>query len=131
MYDNCLVKNGGNADNPDDVVITTGQLYFGSQFTKDQLPEGIYQVASKVNYGYGTLNPWFYSDPFAVFYSTFVTQPRHDGDTGVLTFRLNAYLRSGSGAPKPQVDIVTEDKSTVVVENVKSGDAVTTLTAVR
>ena len=129
LYDNCLVKNGGNADNPDDVVITTGQLYFGSQFTKDQLPEGIYQVASKVNYGYGTLNPWFYSDPFAVFYSTFVTQPRHDGDTGVLTFRLNAYLRSGSGAPKPQVDIVTEDKSTVVVENVKSGDAVTTLTA--
>ena len=129
LYDNCLVKNGGSADNADDVVITTGQLYFGSQFTKDQLPEGIYQVASKVNAGYGTLNPWFYSDPFAVFYSTFVTQPSHDGNTGVLTFRLNAYLRSGSGAPKPQVDIVTEDKSTVVVENVKSGDAVTTLTA--
>ena len=129
LYDNCLVKNGGSADNADDVVITTGQLYFGSEFTKDQLPEGIYQVASKVNAGYGTLNPWFYSDPFAVFYSTFVTQPRHDGDTGVLTFRLNAYLRSGSGAPKPQVDIVTEDKLTVVAENVKSGDAVTTLTA--
>ena len=129
LYDSCLVKNGGNADNPDDVVITTGNLYSGSQFTKDQLPEGIYQVASKVNLSYGTLNHWFYSEPFAVFYSTFVTQPSHDGNTGVLTFRLNAYLRSGSGAPKPQVDIVTDDKSTVVVENVKSGDAVTTLTA--
>ena len=129
LYDYCLVKNGGSADNPDDVVIKTGNIYTGSQFTKDQLPEGIYQVASKVNLSYSTLNHWFYSEPFAVFYSTFVTQPSHDGNTGVLTFRLNAYLRSGSGAPKPQVDIVTDDKSAVVVENVKSGDAVTTLTA--
>ena len=74
LFQSHLVKSGGNADNPDDIAVDS-TVYAGSSFNKTQLPEGSYQIASKMTPVVGTDDPWYYSEPFAVFYDTFVVQP--------------------------------------------------------